>query len=229
MEWCLDRSAEFVQVDFEAEAEEAREAAAVARGEASSVRSNSAGDVEGLSRVIEALQCRIWKSISEDEIGIFPISPPEIEVELDGKGAGSATVEGEEELVFALEEGSGAEGGGEVVIGGGEPQPAEEEARQDRLEDLMTKMSEMRDNRSSMPDTARREKVRPPSPPTPLDIYARRTRHLPYAAPQAATHAAFARRLRPSLWNWQPCSTMARRTGRARRTETATRRGGPET
>ena len=69
LEWSLDHGAEFVRVELQAaeEVAEARVMAAASRGE--SAAPPSSGEAEGLARLVEALQCRVWPPAADEDEG----------------------------------------------------------------------------------------------------------------------------------------------------------------
>ena len=116
LEWSLDHGAEFVRVELLAEAAEARLMAAASRGEGAAPPTS--GEAEGLPRLIEALQCRVWPPVAGEEEGASQQASRqrgEAERQLaqragaDGAGCGGEEGGGEEE---GGEEGGGEGGGG---------------------------------------------------------------------------------------------------------------------
>ena len=108
LEWCLDHGAEFLQCDVAADAAEARELAAAARGERA--MPPTSGEAEGLARLVEALQCRVWPPAADDT----DASPHQ--------RAASERRELEREMaqeVLAGANGAGAPNGGGTANGGG--------------------------------------------------------------------------------------------------------------
>jgi len=163
VEWCLDRSAEYVRADFFRESAQAALLAAAARGEGKLPRLDE--DADGMVRVVEALQARRWEGASPAEIAgvgttsakaqqqqLQPLPPPTTGVTLPDSAV-VAEVIGELPNVTL--------GGGALSLAEEEATTLEsaEEAKQDRMEALMQQMSEMRHGRHNLPDTARREKA----------------------------------------------------------------------
>ena len=69
LEWSLDHGAEFVRVELRAvdEVAEARVMAAASRGEGAAPPTS--GEAEGLARLVEALQCRVWPPAADEDEG----------------------------------------------------------------------------------------------------------------------------------------------------------------
>jgi len=165
IEWCLDHSAEYVRADFFTQTNQAASIAAAARGE-TPLGSATAADVDGMARVVEALQARRWTGVSAEEVDALsgnPTPTPRQKAEnadapvpaaesrcavprstvstqaLPEPGAGPFALCVEEEQSTAAE--------------------SPEEAAQDKIENLMHKMSQMRQNGVSLSDSERRDKA----------------------------------------------------------------------
>ena len=175
LEWCLDHGAEFLQCDVKADAEEARELAAAARGERA--MPPTSGEAEGLARLVEALQCRVWPPATDEE----EASPHQraasehrdIEREmaqelLAGAGGGGGMGTGaaaEAAAAAAAEEDPARVAAAEEYLAGlardeqegAAPPPADpEEEEHEVMEQLLERMVALRDRGGALPPEERR-------------------------------------------------------------------------
>ena len=155
IEWALDHHVEVLYSQLDADRPEAEAAAAASRGDAPAAGMSASEDAEGLARLIEALQCRLWPAhdsstdrtaIRQDHerawqafaasaaAAMAPEAPAEAPAEAAGAGEGQFSREAAEyfEQLAHAEEQQQAKG---------EPEPTmEEERQQDSVERLMERM-----------------------------------------------------------------------------------------
>ena len=162
-EWCFDAGAELVDVDFAADGAAALEAGAAMREGRRPPADN--GEAEGLSRVLEALQCRVWPSAPAAAPAPAP-APLELPAPTPARRhprrrrrrrprpRRRATLLEAERQLRALAE--AAEGMEEAA--GGVRLTAEEE-QHERLEKLMATMSHLREKGDALDPEERRERA----------------------------------------------------------------------
>lgn len=161
-DFALQQGAELVEIDCAEGSDDVRELAplaAAARGEAQAV--DTAGEWEGLARVLEAVQCRRWP---EDNADPSPLPGAELTARLhaEAKADTRATVDRARQAGGAPS-GRGAERDETAeaymaALVGREPGYAAE-AEDEAVERLIAQMSAIRENGAGLPDAVRRERA----------------------------------------------------------------------